>query len=253
MIKNKFCECGCGIAITGKTSKGAIKRFVQGHNKSMLGQKHTKSAKNKIGRGNKGKVRPEELREKISKSLKGNPSPMKGKCHSKKSRKEMSEAHKLMTGNKNSFYGKHHTEETKKEIGIALKDYFKKNGVREGYRLTDEHKNNLQKSARIRTIRCIQENGRCLPNYNKEACEFFKSFDKQNNTKGKYALYGGGEHHIKELGYFVDYFNLDLKLIMEFDEPKHYEINGNLKKRDKIRQQEIQKYYPDYEFRRIKQ
>jgi hypothetical protein len=90
-----------------------------------------------------------------------------------------------------------------------------------------------------------------MPGYNKTACEYFKKFDEEHNTKGRYAMYGGGEYKIEELGYFVDYINFDLKLIIEWDEPRHY-VNGQLRDKDIIRQEEIQKLYPYFEFRRIK-
>lgn len=89
------------------------------------------------------------------------------------------------------------------------------------------------------------------PNFNLKACDYFEKFDKENNTSGRYAK-NGGEFYIKELGYWVDYINHDLKLIIEWDEEKHY-INNILDEKDKIRQQEIQKLYFDYEFRRIRE
>jgi hypothetical protein len=98
-----------------------------------------------------------------------------------------------------------------------------------------------------------QKMGAPCPNYNISACEYFKMFDRRNKTKGKYAMYGGGEHFIRELGYFVDYFNSKLKLIIEYDEKYHYDKNGNLKEKDIIRQKEIQAIYPNYEFRRIQE
>ena len=95
-----------------------------------------------------------------------------------------------------------------------------------------------------------KENGGKLPlNYNKNSIPFFENFDKENNTKG---LYGANEFHIKGTGYHVDYFNQDLKLIIEWDEEGHYK-NGNLRKKDIQRQKEIQEFYPNFEFRRIRE
>jgi len=91
------------------------------------------------------------------------------------------------------------------------------------------------------------------PAYNKLACEFFQTFDQRHNTKGRYAVYGGGEFHIKELKYFVDYINFDLCIIMEWDEDQHYGEGGDLKERDVKRQREIQALYPDFKFIRIKE
>lgn len=107
---------------------------------------------------------------------------------------------------------------------------------------------------RITRIKSIEENyGICFPAYNKQACEYFKQFDKTNNTEGRYAVYGDGEFHIKEFGYFPDYINFDLKLIMEYDERHHFDYDGNLKEKDIQRQKEIQEFYPDFKFRRIRE
>lgn len=120
---------------------------------------------------------------------------------------------------------------------------------RRGMKFSEEHIKNLR-LARIKDVE--RKNGVVYPNFNPKACEFFKSFDMLFNTKGQYAMYGGGEYYIERLGYFPDYFNLTLKLIMEWDEPNHYE-NGRLKEKDKIRQKEIQELYPEFEFVRVRQ
>lgn len=96
-------------------------------------------------------------------------------------------------------------------------------------------------------------NGRNLyPSWNPRACKFFKKFDIENNTNGQYAT-NDKEFYIKKLGYWVDYINKDLKLIMEYDEKKHYLANGILKKKDVLRQKEIEKLFSEYKFIRIKE
>lgn len=115
-----------------------------------------------------------------------------------------------------------------------------------------KHKEETKKKMRLVAIKRIERHyGICHPNFNLEACEFFKSFDKEHQTQGQYAT-NGGEYFIKELGYFVDYFNRKMRLIQEWDEKKHYDMNGNLKEKDVKRQKEIMRLYPDFEFRRIK-
>lgn len=87
--------------------------------------------------------------------------------------------------------------------------------------------------------------------YNPLACQYFAQFDKANSTSGRYAT-NGGEHFIPELGYWVDYYNPELKLIIEWDEDQHY-IGGTLKPKDIQRQEEIQTLLPVFEFKRIRQ
>jgi very-short-patch-repair endonuclease len=55
------------------------------------------------------------------------------------------------------------------------------------------------------------------------------------------------------LGYWLDYINFDLKVIIEWDEKRHYDASGNLKERDIRRQEEIQEYFPDFLFLRIRE
>jgi len=89
------------------------------------------------------------------------------------------------------------------------------------------------------------------PNFNLIACKWLELFDNVNHTKGLYATQGG-EYYIEELGFFPDYFNPELKLIMEWDEAHHF-INGELSFQDIERQNAIQKLFPDYEFVRIRE
>lgn len=111
----------------------------------------------------------------------------------------------------------------------------------------------IRLSKRLKKIKQIEKNhGNCFPAYNKLACEYFRKFDEENHTKGKYAVYGGGEYKIEQLGYWVDYINFDLKLIMEWDEKRHY-INGQLCDKDIDRQKSIQTIFPDFQFKRIRE
>lgn len=167
----------------------------------------------------------------------GENSPTFGRKHPEEEREKMSLASR---GEKNPMFNKKHSEETKKKIGVSSESRVVSADTR--------------KKNRIALIKQIERNyGISYPNYNLEACELFKSFDEKCNTKGRYAVYGGGEYCIEELGYFVDYFNPELKLIMEYDEVSHYDREGKLKSKDVNRQAEIQALYPDFEFRRIKQ
>ena len=116
------------------------------------------------------------------------------------------------------------------------------------------HSEKQKQKQRISQIRNMENNYEgWSPGYNKKGCEFFKQFDEENNTQGRFAVYGGGEFKIKELGYFPDYINFDLKLIMEWDEESHFDTNGNLREKDIQRQKKIQDFYPDFEFRRIRE
>lgn len=136
---------------------------------------------------------------------------------------------------------------------FECKETSKKNFIKGHVSIGKKHSKEAKKKMRMSRIRNLKKNGNHWPSYNPKACEFFKSFDQQNNTKGRYAVYGDNEYEISELGYFPDYINFDLKLIMEYDEPRHYNKDKSLKQKDILRQEEIQAHFPDFKFERIKE
>jgi hypothetical protein len=100
---------------------------------------------------------------------------------------------------------------------------------------TDESKSKMRKS----TIKYIQEaKGKCVPRYNINACIYFNKLAKEKNWNLSHAE-NGGEFHIKELGYFVDAYDLEKNIVVEFDESKHYNSDNILLEKDLIRQEEI--------------
>lgn len=78
-----------------------------------------KKHKEKISKANKGIVRSEETKQKISKTrvekevAKGKNNPMYRKHHSKTTKEKISE---VLKGKNHPFYGKHHSEETKRKM-----------------------------------------------------------------------------------------------------------------------------------------
>lgn len=103
-----------------------------------------------------------------------------------------------------------------------------------------------KRKLRVATINYYNNIGGIKPMYNLKACEFFDEFDKIHNTSGQYAT-RGGEYHIKNLGYFLDYINFEAKLIIEWDEKSHYK-KGKLRERDIKRQKEILDIFTDFNF-----
>jgi very-short-patch-repair endonuclease len=62
-----------------------------------------------------------------------------------------------------------------------------------------------------------------------------------DNLEQEYKWKGIRQYFIEELGYFVDYYEPTLNIVVEYDEPRHYK-NGRLKSKDMKRMEEIQKY-----------
>ena len=73
-----------------------------------------------------------------------------------------------------------------------------------------------------------------MPNYNKTACRLFDSLSMENNIKIQHAM-NGGEIYIKELGYWVDGYDIENNIVYEFDEKHHKQQ----KEKDLMRQNEI--------------
>lgn len=102
----------------------------------------SESTKEKIGKGNKGKIRTTEMRKNISMGHKGQIPWMKGKRHTEETIKKIKAHRKLQI---EPMLGKHHSENTKKTISEALK----------GVSLSKDHKNVLRdKSLNVKKIIC---------------------------------------------------------------------------------------------------
>ena len=78
---------------------------------------------------------------------------------------------------------------------------------------------------------------RVTPNFNPIACKLIDEYGKKYGYHFQHAL-NGGEVHI--IGYSVDGYDKDKKVVIEVDEKRHFDCNGHLKKKDIVRQREIE-------------
>jgi len=76
-----------------------------------------------------------------------------------------------------------------------------------------------------------------FPNYNISAIPIIEEYGKKYGYNFQHAE-NGGEYYIKELGYFLDAYDLEKNVVLEIDETHHFR-NGKLRKKDIIRQEEI--------------
>lgn len=107
---------------------------------------------------------------------------------------------------------------------------------------TEEHKLKIRLSSLKYIKKTLELNGQKLvPKFNIKACEIFDKISEKENTFIQHAL-NGGEFHIKELGYWVDGYDAQNNIVYEFDERHHFDIFGNLKEKDLIREQIITKH-----------
>jgi len=167
----------------------------------------------------------DETRRKLSIVKSGRNNPMYGKTTSDKQKQGVIERNK----NNKWALGCKHSEETKRKYSqMRIGNTYMKDAIKNGYKIMSPP-----------------------PNYNPRACAWFYLFDLKHCTSGEYAT-NGGEHSISELGYWVDYYNPDLKLIMEWDEEHHY-VGNKLKQQDVERQKEIQAFHPDFHIVRLRE
>lgn len=175
----------------------------------------------------KGKFVSQETRKKQSVSF-------KGRKVSKKTRVAMSVAHT----------GKKHSDETK------LKMSGENNGMFGVYRTgeqnpffgknhNDASKLKMRLSAAKRVIQKNASTGR-LNNINPREFDYFKKIENEKNWDG--IFYGKNTHqfYVEKLGYFVDYYEPQLNIVVEYDEPRHYVAN-ELRNKDLTRMVRIKK------------
>ena len=72
--------------------------------------------------------------------------------------------------------------------------------------------------------------------YNQNACKYFDKLNSENGWELQHALNG---KEIKVIGYSLDAYDKKRNIVVEYDEPRHYDIRGNLKPKDIRRMDEI--------------
>lgn len=126
-------------------------------------------------------------------------------------------------GNKNGMYGKTHSIKTRKKLSEYLKQRMK-NSINieklKNRQWTEEqikkHKLSINNPKRLEILRKhrlnqIKKSGG-IASFNELACKYFNIINKKLNLKGYHAL-NGGEKEI--IGYSLDYYDPELKLIIE--------------------------------------
>jgi hypothetical protein len=156
------------------------------------------TGKNKI---NLSKPRTEEIKNKISESLKG--------------RKVTWITNTNITNSKGTFRLNHKVNEGKKHS----KETIEKQSI--------SHRHNRAKWV----IDNIQ-----FPNFNPKACQLIEDYGKEHGYNFQHAL-NGGEYHIKELGYWVDGYDKEKNVVIEYMEKSH--LSSKKKEKDLKRKEEI--------------
>lgn len=82
--------------------------------------------------------------------------------------------------------------------------------------------------------KCFKMDAFLFPKFNRQACLFFDELNKTKGWNGRHAL-NGGEYYIERFHYFLDYYEPNLNLVIEWDEPHH----KYSQEKDEIRRQNI--------------
>ena len=112
----------------------------------------------------------------------------------------------------------------------------KKNCSKCNAEITFTTRHALLRSIRMKSICKICNLSPHPVNYNRNACGYFDKLNVQNGWKLQHALNGG---EIKVIGYSLDAYDQSRNIVVEYDEPTHYDKQGNLKQKDVLRQQRI--------------
>jgi very-short-patch-repair endonuclease len=104
-----------------------------------------------------------------------------------------------------------------------------------------KHSTETKRKQRISALNYLESTkGQIVPRYNTKSIKIIEEYGKQYGYNFKHAE-NGGEFYIKELGYFVDGYDVEKNVILEIDEKNHFDNNGKLKEKDQVRQLEIEK------------
>lgn len=200
--KRKCPECGEEISYTRKSDR----------NRAEIKNTNCRSCSLK---GKKRKSFTNETRKRMSNSHKGQVPWNKGL---------IKETDERVKKNSESNKGRKRSKETKLKMRKNNAHYWK------GKTRTEETKLKIRLSM-------IKRNGITFPNYNPDACRYINEYNKKYGFNFQHAE-NGGEVNID--GYFPDGIDEKRKTIIEVDEPRHYDKNGNLKQKDVKRQKYLE-------------
>lgn len=153
------------------------------------------------------------------------------------------------TGENNGMFGKSHSEESKQKIKEKRKlQVFSEEDIEKmsiaGKKRCEEYNHWLgrkHKSETIDKLRVIHSkkiiNNKWHPSFNITACNIIENYGKKYGYNFQHAM-NGGEYFIKELGYWVDGYDKEKNVVIEYYETGHkYYIE-----KDEIRIQNIKNH-----------
>jgi hypothetical protein len=144
--------------------------------------------------------------------------------------------------------GQKRTEETKQKIRDAranqviteeTKEKLRQKMMGNQYRTGKPDSDEVRKQKRLTAIERTEKMGieGYWPNYNQKGCKIIDEYGVENGYNFQHAE-NGGEYHIKELGYWVDGYDKENNVVIEYYEEAH----KYTKEKDDRRKKEIEDY-----------
>ena len=200
-----------------KRMMGENQRDYSGENNPFYGRVHSDESKKK-------------MRETTLEDFERDGHPRVGTKHSEESIQRMRGPRPSVSGENNPMFGKDRPDLSDKNMKNLGKSYEEIYGID---RATDIRRNlRLSHLARLE-----KRSGPALPNYNPAACLIIEEYGKKHGYNFQHAE-NGGEFHIKELGYWVDGYDEDNNVVIEYYEKWHKRKSA----RDALRRREIIEY-----------
>lgn len=113
--------------------------------------------------------------------------------------------------------------------------FFKNHKKREGTKHSVETRQKMSQIHRDNRAKWVLENLQ-FPNFNPKACQIIEEYGKQHGYSFQHAL-NGGEYYVKELGYWVDGYDKEKNIVIEYYEKSHNslkKIKKDLERKNKI-------------------
>lgn len=190
-------------SMSGAHSQESRKRMAETKRGSQLSEDHKDNIRIGVNSSEKHKISTQDpiRNKKIS-------DRMRNRIVTEETRKRMSENRADISGDKNPS--------KRPEVRLKLR-----------LKLIERLGDNLKLDGKI-----------IIPFFNRVACDYFNKIMIEKNCNIQHAL-NGGEFYIKELGYFVDGYDIDNNIVYEWDEKHHFKVNGDILDKDILRQDEI--------------
>lgn len=183
----------------------------------------------------KDKKLSDEHRQKIKDNhadVSGDKNPMFGKVSVNKGKKSSDEVRQKIS---NVLKGKKRNAESIENIRQSQLKYYETHVSQSlGRKFSEETKTKMRLAAIKRISECKINGNQFYPSYNKKSIPIIENYASINNLKINHAE-NGGEYFIKELGYWVDGYDINNNIVIEFNEKYHkYMIEKDTQRRTNI-------------------